>query len=144
MISITVSSSEKSYIKYTRMSSRIYNYVINLVVSLPCSNNTAPMKCLVMSSFVHDSQALHRAMFETDIHCKLPCCEMKQNGFADNALCACASQQRFLSLGYRQTKALHILVQKAVFQRRTYTAPNASSAHVHSLLTFDNQWREQL
>ena len=35
MISISVSSSERLYIEYTRMSSPIYQYVIHLVVSLP-------------------------------------------------------------------------------------------------------------
>jgi len=35
MISITVSSPETSYIQYTRMLSPVFQYVTNLVVSLP-------------------------------------------------------------------------------------------------------------
>ena len=38
VISITVSSFNRSYIEYTWMPARIYQYVINLVVSLPIRN----------------------------------------------------------------------------------------------------------
>ena len=40
LISITVSSPERSYIEYTPMSPPIYQYMINLVVSLPIRTGT--------------------------------------------------------------------------------------------------------
>ena len=85
------------------------------------------------ASFVHKSHALHRAMFEMDIHCKLPWREIKQNGFRDNALCACASQQRFLSLGSRQTKALYILGQKAVYSCGEHTLLQTRHLRMYTL-----------
>jgi hypothetical protein len=38
VISITVSSPHRSYIEYTRMPAPVYQYMINLVVSLPIRN----------------------------------------------------------------------------------------------------------
>jgi len=55
MIGITVSSHERQHIEYTRMSSPTYQYVVNLVVSLPIRRGPG----VLMNISVRERRALN-------------------------------------------------------------------------------------
>jgi hypothetical protein len=59
MISIIVSSSERSYIEYTRMPFPAYQYVINLVVSFPIRRGPG----VLMDVSVWEHPALNNYIF---------------------------------------------------------------------------------
>jgi hypothetical protein len=59
VFSITVSFPERSYIEYTRMPSHIYQYVINLVVSIPIRIGPG----MFINVLVREHYALHNQFF---------------------------------------------------------------------------------
>ena len=60
VINITVSSSERSYIKHTRIQSPIYHCVINLVASLPARRGPG----VLMNVSVREHRAINNYIFD--------------------------------------------------------------------------------